>query len=159
MSDKVKLYADNLTKSYNGRKVVNEISVHIKTGEIVGLFGPNGAGKTTTFYMIIGFIKPDSGKILLGSEEITGLPMFMRARKGITYLPQEPSIFKKMSVEDNLRSILEFNNMDNALMGHKVMELLEGFKLDHLSKNIADSLSGGERRRLEKALANNCKVH
>jgi lipopolysaccharide export system ATP-binding protein len=153
MSDKVKLYADNLTKSYNGRKVVNEISVHIKTGEIVGLFGPNGAGKTTTFYMIIGFIKPDSGKILLGSEEITGLPMFMRARKGITYLPQEPSIFKKMSVEDNLRSILEFNNMDNALMGHKVMELLEGFKLDHLSKNIADSLSGGERRRLEIARA------
>jgi lipopolysaccharide export system ATP-binding protein len=125
----------------------------METGEIVGLFGPNGAGKTTTFYMIIGFIKPDQGKILLGSEEITELPMFMRARKGITYLPQEPSIFKKMSVEDNLKSILEFNNVDSALIGHKVAELLEAFKLDHLSKNSADSLSGGERRRLEIARA------
>jgi len=153
MSHEVKLHAHDLTKSYNGRKVVDKISLHMETGEIVGLFGPNGAGKTTTFYMIIGFIKPDQGKILLGSEEITELPMFMRARKGITYLPQEPSIFKKMSVEDNLKSILEFNNMDSALIGHKVAELLEAFKLDHLSKNTADSLSGGERRRLEIARA------
>jgi lipopolysaccharide export system ATP-binding protein len=153
MSHEVKLHAHDLTKSYNGRKVVDKISLHMETGEIVGLFGPNGAGKTTTFYMIIGFIKPDQGKILLGSEEITELPMFMRARKGITYLPQEPSIFKKMSVEDNLKSILEFNNVDSALIGHKVAELLEAFKLDHLSKNSADSLSGGERRRLEIARA------
>jgi lipopolysaccharide export system ATP-binding protein len=153
MAHEVTLHAHELTKSYSGRRVVNKISLHMKTGEIVGLFGPNGAGKTTTFYMIIGFIKPDQGKILLDSEEITELPMFMRARKGITYLPQEPSIFKKMSVEDNLKSILEFNNMDSALMGHKVMELLEAFKLEHLSKNTADSLSGGERRRLEIARA------
>ncbi len=153
MPHEVMLHTRDLTKSYNGRKVVNKVSLHMKTGEIVGLFGPNGAGKTTTFYMIIGFIKPDQGKILLGSEEITDLPMFMRARKGITYLPQEPSIFKKMSVEDNLKSILEFNNVDNTLMGHKVAELLESFKLDHLSKNSADSLSGGERRRLEIARA------
>ena len=153
MPHEVKLHASHLTKSYNGRKVVNKVSLHMQTGEIVGLFGPNGAGKTTTFYMIIGFIKPDQGKILLGSEEITELPMFMRARKGITYLPQEPSIFKKMTVEDNLKSILEFNNVDNALMAHKVAELLESFKLDHLSKNNADSLSGGERRRLEIARA------
>ncbi len=153
MSHEVKLHAHDLTKSYGGRKVVNEISLHMRTGEIVGLFGPNGAGKTTTFYMIIGFIKPDRGRILLGSEEITELPMFMRARKGITYLPQEPSIFKKMTVEDNLKSILEFNNVNGTLMGHKVAELLESFKLDHLSKNTADSLSGGERRRLEIARA------
>jgi lipopolysaccharide export system ATP-binding protein len=153
MAHEVKLHAHGLTKSYSGRRVVDEISLHMKTGEIVGLFGPNGAGKTTTFYMIIGFIKPDRGKILLDSEEITELPMFMRARKGITYLPQEPSIFKKMSVEDNLKSILEFNNVDSAVMGHKVMELLESFKLEHLAKNTADSLSGGERRRLEIARA------
>ena len=153
MADKLVLSAEGVTKSYNARRVVDKISIHMKTGEIVGLFGPNGAGKTTTFYMIIGFIKPDGGKILLNSEDITGLPMFMRARKGITYLPQEPSVFKKMSVEDNLKSILEFNNMDTKLMGHKVLELLEAFKLDHLSKNSADSLSGGERRRLEIARA------
>jgi lipopolysaccharide export system ATP-binding protein len=153
MSEGTRLIAAGLAKSYNGRKVVNGINIHINTGEIVGLFGPNGAGKTTTFYMIIGFIKPDSGQILLDSEDITTLPMFMRARKGITYLPQEPSIFKKMSVEDNLKSILEFHNIDGDTMGHKVFELLEGFKLEHLAKNAADSLSGGERRRLEIARA------
>jgi lipopolysaccharide export system ATP-binding protein len=125
----------------------------MKTGEIVGLFGPNGAGKTTTFFMIIGFIKPNSGKILLNTEDITTLPMFMRARRGITYLPQEPSVFKKMTVEDNLKSILEFNNVEKELMEHKTLELLESFKLEHLSKNNADSLSGGERRRLEIARA------
>lgn len=153
MSEISRLYANQLSKSYGTRKVVDEVSIHIDTGEIVGLFGPNGAGKTTTFYMIIGFIKPDKGKILLGSEDITTLPMFIRARKGITYLPQEPSIFKKMSVEDNLKAILEFQNDDGININHKVLELLEAFKLDHLSKNTADSLSGGERRRLEIARA------
>ena len=153
MSAMQTLFAENLSKSYNARRVVDGISLNIKTGEIVGLFGPNGAGKTTTFFMIIGFIKPNSGKILLNTEDITTLPMFLRARKGITYLPQEPSIFKKMTVEDNLKAILEFNNVEKELMEHKTLELLESFKLEHLAKNNADSLSGGERRRLEIARA------
>src|SRR4030042_85633 len=140
------LSAQGISKSYNSRKVVDNIHIHINKGEIVGLFGPNGAGKTTTFYMIIGCIKPNGGRILLDDEDITTLPMFLRARKGITYLPQEPSVFKKMSVEDNLMSILEFHNVDRKMMGHKVLELLESFKLEHLSKNNADSLSGGKRR-------------
>lgn len=147
------LAAEGISKTYNARKVVDEISIRIDTGEIVGLFGPNGAGKTTSFYMIIGFIKPNGGKILLDGEDITELPMFIRARKGITYLPQEPSVFKKMTVQDNLKSILEFLDVDKELINHRVMELLESFKLDHLAKNIADSLSGGERRRLEIARA------
>ncbi len=153
MSGTLTLFAENLLKTYNARKVVDDISINMKTGEIVGLFGPNGAGKTTTFFMIIGFIKPNSGRIFLEKEDITTLPMFMRARKGITYLPQEPSIFKKMTVEDNLKAILEFNNVEKELMDHKTLELLESFKLEHLAKNNADSLSGGERRRLEIARA------
>ncbi|MBA4417486.1 MAG: LPS export ABC transporter ATP-binding protein [Syntrophus sp. (in: bacteria)] len=153
MANVSKLHAQGLYKTYNARRVVDGISIHINTGEIVGLFGPNGAGKTTTFYMIIGFIRPNGGQILLNNEDITTLPMFLRARKGITYLPQEPSIFKKMSVVDNLRSILEFHNLDKEIMNHKVYELLETFKLDHLARNNADSLSGGERRRLEIARA------
>jgi lipopolysaccharide export system ATP-binding protein len=148
-----KLFARDLSKSYNARRVVDEVTIHINTGEIVGLFGPNGAGKTTTFYMIIGFIKPDGGRIVLDEEDITDLPMFLRARKGLTYLPQEPSVFKKMSVQDNLKSVLEFLDMDKETINHKVLELLEVFKLEHLSENYADSLSGGERRRLEIARA------
>jgi lipopolysaccharide export system ATP-binding protein len=147
------LSAQGISKSYNSRKVVDDIHIHINKGEIVGLFGPNGAGKTTTFYMIIGFLKPNGGKIMLNDEDMTDLPMFMRARKGITYLPQEPSVFKKMSVEDNLKAILEFLNVDRELMQHKILEMLESFKLEHLAKNSADSLSGGERRRLEIARA------
>ena len=147
------LSAQGISKSYNSRKVVDDINIHINKGEIVGLFGPNGAGKTTTFYMIIGFLKPNGGKIMLNDEDMTDLPMFMRARKGITYLPQEPSVFKKMSVEDNLKAILEFLNVDRELMQHKILEILESFKLEHLAKNSADSLSGGERRRLEIARA------
>jgi lipopolysaccharide export system ATP-binding protein len=153
MTGASKLLAQNLSKSYGTRRVVDNVTMDLNVGEIVGLFGPNGAGKTTTFYMIIGFIKPNGGRILLDDEDITTLPMFLRARKGITYLPQEPSVFKKMSVEDNLMSILEFHNVDREMMGHKVLELLESFKLEHLSKNNADSLSGGERRRLEIARA------
>jgi lipopolysaccharide export system ATP-binding protein len=147
------LSAEGISKSYNSRKVVDDIHIHINKGEIVGLFGPNGAGKTTTFYMIIGFLKPNGGKIMLNDEDMTDLPMFMRARKGITYLPQEPSVFKKMSVEDNLKAILEFLNVDREMMQHKILEILESFKLEHLAKNSADSLSGGERRRLEIARA------
>ncbi len=153
MADVSKLHAQNLGKSYNSRRVVDGISMHINVGEIVGLFGPNGAGKTTTFYMIIGFIKPDGGQVMLDGEDITTLPMFIRARKGITYLPQEPSIFKKMSVADNLKSILEFHDLDKETVDHRVYESLETFKLDHLARNHADSLSGGERRRLEIARA------
>lgn len=153
MSDETRLVVETISKAYNGRRVVNEVSLHIRTGEIVGLFGPNGAGKTTTFYIVIGFIKPDGGRVLLETEDITSLPMFMRARKGITYLPQEPSVFKKMSVEDNLKSILEFHDVEKETMAHKVTELLESFKLEHLAGNMADSLSGGERRRLEIARA------
>jgi lipopolysaccharide export system ATP-binding protein len=153
MSATAKLFARNLSKSYNARRVVDEVTIHINTGEIVGLFGPNGAGKTTTFYMIIGFIKPDGGRIVLDEEDITDLPMFLRARKGLTYLPQEPSVFKKMSVQDNLKSVLEFLDMDKEMINHRVLEFLEVFKLEHLSENYADSLSGGERRRLEIARA------
>ncbi len=150
---KTTLSAQGISKSYNSRKVVDDIYIHIDKGEIVGLFGPNGAGKTTTFYIMIGFLKPNGGKIMLNDEDMTNLPMFMRARKGITYLPQEPSVFKKMTVEDNLKAILEFLNVDKELMQHKILEILESFKLEHLSKNSADSLSGGERRRLEIARA------
>jgi len=153
MGETAKLFADNLSKSYNHRKVVDEVTITVNTGEIIGLFGPNGAGKTTTFYMIIGFIKPESGKILLDAEDITTLPMFLRARRGLTYLPQEPSVFKKMSVEDNLKSILEFHGVPREMIGHRVLGFLEAFKLEHLARNTADSLSGGERRRLEIARA------
>ena len=147
------LRAQHLSKSYRSRKVVDDVSIYVDTGEIVGLFGPNGAGKTTTFYAIIGFIRPDSGEIVLDFDHLTNLPMFLRARKGITYLPQEPSIFKKMSVKDNLMSIMEFHEGDRATMERKIHEVLEAFKLEHLADNSADLLSGGERRRLEIARA------
>ncbi len=129
------------------------MSIYVDMGEIVGLFGPNGAGKTTTFYTIIGFIRPDMGEILLDFDHLTNLPMFLRARKGITYLPQEPSIFKKMSVKDNLKSIMEFHEGDKRTIERKIHEVLEAFRLEHLADNSADLLSGGERRRLEIARA------
>jgi lipopolysaccharide export system ATP-binding protein len=147
------LKAQELSKSFGARRVVNDVSFEINTGEVVGLFGPNGAGKTTTFYAVVGFLRPDAGKITLDGEDITSLPMFMRARKGITYLPQEPSVFKKLSVADNIKSIMEFHETDREVIDHKVQELLESFKLEHLAANNADLLSGGERRRLEVARA------
>ncbi len=147
------LKAERLSKSYDSRKVVDNVAVYVDTGEVVGLFGPNGAGKTTSFYMIIGFIRPDAGAITLDGDDLTNLPMFLRARKGITYLPQEPSIFKKMSVRDNLKAIMEFHEYDNIVIEHKISEVLDAFKLGHLSGNSADLLSGGERRRLEIARA------
>jgi lipopolysaccharide export system ATP-binding protein len=147
------LKAIELSKSFDSRRVVDHVSFEMKTGEIIGLFGPNGAGKTTTFYSVIGFIRPDSGKITIDDEDITYLPMFMRARKGITYLPQEPSVFRKLSVANNLKSVLEFYETDREKIEHKVQELLETFKLEQLAGNNADLLSGGERRRLEIARA------
>ena len=147
------LRAQHLSKTYDSRKVVDDVAVYVDTGEVVGLFGPNGAGKTTTFYMIIGFIRPDAGEVRLDDDDLTNLPMFLRARKGITYLPQEPSVFKKMSVRDNLRSIMEFHESDRGVMEHKIQEVLESFRLVHLADNSADLLSGGERRRLEIARA------
>jgi lipopolysaccharide export system ATP-binding protein len=147
------LRAQHLSKSYSSRKVVDDVSIYVDTGEIVGLFGPNGAGKTTTFYTIIGFIRPDMGDIVLDFDHLTNLPMFLRARKGITYLPQEPSIFKKMSVKDNLRAIMEFHEGDKGTINRKIYEVLEAFRLEHLADNSADLLSGGERRRLEIARA------
>jgi lipopolysaccharide export system ATP-binding protein len=147
------LRAQHLSKSYDSRKVVDDVNIYVDTGEIVGLFGPNGAGKTTTFYTIIGFIRPDAGEITLDFDNITDFPMFLRARKGITYLPQEPSIFKKMSVRDNLTSILEFHERDRTVIEGKIEEVLDAFRLEHLADNSADLLSGGERRRLEIARA------
>jgi lipopolysaccharide export system ATP-binding protein len=147
------LRAQHLSKSYDARKVVNDVSLYVDTGEIVGLFGPNGAGKTTTFYIIIGFIRPEGGEVSLDFNNLTDLPMFLRARKGITYLPQEPSVFKKMSVRDNLTAILEFNERDRTVIERKIEEALDVFRLEHLAGNSADLLSGGERRRLEIARA------
>lgn len=144
-----KLSAAGLIKIYGGRRVVNEVNVEINPGEVVGLLGPNGAGKTTTFYMIVGLIKPDGGSISLNGENISGYPMYIRARKGINYLPQEPSIFRKLTVEENIMAILETLDVDKDERTNRLNELLEELDLSHLSKNKAYSLSGGERRRVE----------
>jgi len=146
MSD---LLAKGLTKIYNKRKVVNEIDLSISPGEVVGLLGPNGAGKTTTFYMIVGLVKPDAGEIFLDSENITGYPMYLRARKGLNYLPQEPSIFRKLTVEENILAILETLDLQEEERIERLRELLSELDLTALAKNHAYSLSGGERRRVE----------
>ena len=152
-----KLRAEKLVKVYGRRRVVNEIDIEAKTGEIVGLLGPNGAGKTTTFYMITGMIRPNQGKIFLGDEDITTLPMYKRAQKGIGYLSQEASVFRKLSVEDNLRLVLEMYIKDKKEIRDKIDSLIDEFKLDHVRKNKGFALSGGERRRTEiaRALATN----
>ena len=144
-----KLSATGLIKIYGGRRVVNEVNLEINPGEVVGLLGPNGAGKTTTFYMIVGLIKPDGGSILLNGEDISEYPMYIRARKGINYLPQEPSIFRKLTVEENIMAILETLSMDEDERANRLKELLGELDLSHLAKNKAYSLSGGERRRVE----------
>ena len=141
--------AKGLTKIYNKRKVVNEIDLSISPGEVVGLLGPNGAGKTTTFYMIVGLVKPDAGEIFLDSENITGYPMYLRARKGLNYLPQEPSIFRKLTVEENILAILETLDLQEEERIERLRELLSELDLTALAKNHAYSLSGGERRRVE----------
>jgi lipopolysaccharide export system ATP-binding protein len=143
----------DLVKIYRNRTVVNHVSVNVKQGEIVGLLGPNGAGKTTTFYMVVGLIKPEEGRVYLDEQEITKLPMYKRARMGIGYLPQEASVFRKLSVEDNIRSVLEMTNLTRAEQRHKLEALLDEFRLHHVRKNNGDSLSGGERRRTEIARA------
>jgi lipopolysaccharide export system ATP-binding protein len=144
---------DQLVKIYGGRTVVDHVSVNVKQGEIVGLLGPNGAGKTTTFYMVVGLIKPDEGKVFLDDEEVTRLPMYKRAQRGIGYLPQEASVFRKLSVEDNIMAVLEMTSMTKAERRAKTEALLDEFRLHHVRKNNGDSLSGGERRRTEIARA------
>lgn len=151
MANEVKLVTDHLYKYYGRRKVVDDVSIEVRQGEIVGLLGPNGAGKTTTFYMVVGFIKPNEGKVYLNDEEITKLPMYRRARRGIGYLPQEPSVFRKLSVEDNIRTVLEMTTLTRAQQKEKCEMLISEFGLEKVRKNIGDSLSGGERRRTEIA--------
>ena len=147
------LRAENLIKKYGGRTVVKEVSVNVNQGEIVGLLGPNGAGKTTTFYMVVGFVKPESGRVFLQDEDVTDLPMYKRAQKGVGYLPQEPSVFRKLSVEDNIRSVLEMTELSKTDQKIKLEELMDEFSLHKVRKNIGDTLSGGERRRTEIARA------
>lgn len=144
-----KLEARALTKVYGGRKVVSGVNLEIRPGEVVGLLGPNGAGKTTTFYMIVGLIKPDGGRIFLDSEEITRDPMFVRARKGINYLPQEPSVFRKLTVEENILAILETLDIEGEERKNRLKQLLGELDLTDLARSKAYSLSGGERRRVE----------
>jgi lipopolysaccharide export system ATP-binding protein len=147
------LEAKTVSKAYRGRRVVDEVSIRVSSGEVVGLLGPNGAGKTTTFYAIVGLARPDSGEVVLNGERITHLPMYLRARKGVSYLPQEPSAFRKLSVEDNLYAIAEALGMNPGAADQVVSELLEEFGVAQLRKYPAYTLSGGERRRLEIARA------
>lgn len=149
----MKLRADNLVKIYKGRRVVNNISVEVHQGEIVGLLGPNGAGKTTSFYMIVGLIQPNEGEIFLEDQNITKLPMYKRAKLGIGYLAQEASVFRKLSVEENIMAVLEMTNKTKAERKEKTETLLEEFSLTHVRKNLGMVLSGGERRRTEIARA------
>jgi lipopolysaccharide export system ATP-binding protein len=147
------LRAENLVKKYKTRTVVNNVSVHVNQGEIVGLLGPNGAGKTTTFYMIVGLIKPNEGKIFLEDQEITPLPMYQRAKRGIGYLAQEASVFRKLTVEENILAVLEMRDYTKQQRKEKVEQLLEEFSLQRVRKSLGMSLSGGERRRTEIARA------
>lgn len=151
------LSLQNLVKTYGGRKVVDSVNIEVKSRNVVGLLGPNGAGKTTTFYMAVGLIKPESGKILLGDEDITEYPMHIRARKGIGYLPQDASIFRKLSVRDNIMAILETLPLSNAEMETRAEDLMNELGIRRLSESRASVLSGGERRRLEitRVLATN----
>ncbi|MDZ4664965.1 MAG: LPS export ABC transporter ATP-binding protein [Bacteroidota bacterium] len=147
------LRSENLVKKYRNRTVANNVSVQVEQGEIVGLLGPNGAGKTTSFYMIVGMIRPNSGKIFLNDLDITKEPMYKRAQLGVGYLPQEASVFRKLSIEDNLRAVLEMTKLTKKEQELKVESLLDEFGLHHVRKNLGDQLSGGERRRTEIARA------
>ncbi|MFL2623289.1 MAG: LPS export ABC transporter ATP-binding protein [Flavobacteriaceae bacterium] len=149
----MKLSVQNLMKSYSGRKVVKDVSFEVKQGEIVGLLGPNGAGKTTSFYMTVGLIKPNGGAIFLDDKEITKFPMYKRAQSGIGYLAQEASVFRKLSIEDNILSVLQMTKLSKKEQQDKMESLIEEFGLGHIRKNRGDLLSGGERRRTEIARA------
>ncbi len=144
-----KLMVRDLVKHYHGRCVVDRVDLEVKEGQIVGLLGPNGAGKSTTFYSVVGIIRPDSGAVYLNGENIVDIPMYLRARKGITYLPQEPSVFRKLTVEENIMAILETLDISRQERRSRLQELLSELKISHLAKNKADRLSGGERRRVE----------
>jgi len=152
----MELKTENINKSYKGRQVVNDVSVKLKKGEIVGLLGPNGAGKTTSFYMIVGLIKPEKGAVFLNDKEITQTPMFKRAKMGIGYLPQEVSVFRKLSVEDNIMAILEMTGLTKTRQKERLEELISEFGLGHVRKTLGIKLSGGEKRRTEiaRCLAN-----
>jgi len=143
------LLTDNLVKSFRGRTVVAGVSISLEAGEVVGLLGPNGSGKTTTFYMVLGLLKPDRGRVMLNGEDITELPVYKRARRGLGFLSQEPSIFRKLTVEQNLMAILEILNLTKSERQHRVEKLLRELDLTHLAKSKAYTLSGGERRRAE----------
>lgn len=145
------LKMENVSKSYKGRTVLNSISIYVEEGEIVGLLGPNGAGKTTTFKCLLGFVKPDNGRVMMNDEDITNLPVYERAKKGISFLPQESSIFKDLTVWENLVMFLEFQDLTQQQIKAKAQELLEEFNIEYLKNQKASTLSGGERRRLEIA--------
>lgn len=147
------LRSENLVKRYKKRTVVNHVSVSVSQGEIVGLLGPNGAGKTTSFYMIVGLVKCDEGNVFLDNKPITELPMYKRAQNGIGYLPQEASVFRKLTVEENIRAVMQMTKMTKAEQDHKLEELLDEFNLHHVRQNMGEVLSGGERRRTEIARA------
>lgn len=147
------IHTQDLVKRYRARTVVNHVSIEVKQGEIVGLLGPNGAGKTTTFYMTTGLIKPDEGKVFINDEDITKLPMYKRAQMGIGYLPQEASIFRKLSVEDNINAVLEMTDLSKKEQREKLEALIKEFRLEHVRKSNGDIVSGGERRRTEIARA------
>lgn len=147
----IKLSTNNLVKSFKGRRVVDGVGLEVKPGEVVGLLGPNGAGKTTIFYMVVGLIGPESGEVFLGEEDITHLPMYKRARKGISYLPQEPSVFRKLTVRENIKAVLEFLELSKDEEEAQLAGLLEEFGITHLKDSKAYALSGGERRRVEIA--------
>jgi lipopolysaccharide export system ATP-binding protein len=147
------IHTDKLIKQYKNRRVVDQVSISVKQGEIVGLLGPNGAGKTTTFYMVVGLIAPDEGRVFLNDEDITKLPMYKRAQMGLGYLPQEASVFRKLSVADNIMAVLEMTKLTKGEREHKLETLLDEFNLHHVRNNNGDSLSGGERRRTEIARA------
>jgi lipopolysaccharide export system ATP-binding protein len=155
----MKLSAQHLAKSYKSRKVVNDVSFEIQQGEVVGLLGPNGAGKTTSFYMVVGLVQPDNGKVFLDNQDITNLAMYKRAKMGLGYLPQEASVFRDLSVEDNIMAILEFTKLNKQQQKDRLEELLGEFGLTHVRKSMGNVLSGGERRRTEiaRGLATNPK--